>query len=252
MAETKGARSGSTGGMVESTGTGGSTAKASRTKLDLWCDRAWIKFSIVLAFVMMVAILVNWNTWSDGLKVIAGIAVLIPNHVIEEWVFPGGFHYQYNVMMYKSDRPNCYPMCRCSDMITNLVTTLLFVGLTIWCAATGEVPEGMLMAVVAFSALEFFMHTAFGAFMYFKFRDRGKTTIYGPGSVTAYFGFVPLGAIAFLSLQGATITGTDWAICIGILLFIAVCTILIPETLIKKHGEKYPFADAGYYQRFLD
>lgn len=41
-------------------------------------------------------ILLNWESWSTELKIVASVAALMPVHVIEEWVFPGGFHYQYN------------------------------------------------------------------------------------------------------------------------------------------------------------
>ena len=67
-----------------------------KKRLDWWCQRAWIKFSCGITTVVMLMILINWQNWSTELKFIAAIAALIPIHVIEEWVFPGGFHYQYN------------------------------------------------------------------------------------------------------------------------------------------------------------
>lgn len=223
-----------------------------KTGLNKWCDKAWIKFGIVISFVMMAVILIFWNDWGDDLKVIAAISVLIPLHVVEEWVFPGGFHYQYNTVLYNSDKPNHYPMCRLSDMFTNLIATFLYIGLTIYSVCSGNtVVPGMLMGTIAFCALEFCLHTFMGVKMYFKFKSKGKTTIYGAGSFTAYFGFLPLGIIAFLCLQGASITATDWIICIAILAFIAVVCILIPENIIKNKDTKYYFDSAGYYERFI-
>ena len=58
------------------------------------------------------------------LIVIAAISVLIPLHVIEEWVFPGGFHYHYNTVM-KSKQLDRYPMSRLTDMLTNFIATIL-------------------------------------------------------------------------------------------------------------------------------
>lgn len=223
-----------------------------KKNLSWWCDKAWIKFGFLVSLVMLALTLIYWNIWTTEMKVVAGIAMLIPIHVIEEWVFPGGFHYQYNVTLYRSPQPDHYPMCRLSDMFTNLVTTFLYIGLLIYSIADGfYVRPGILLGTAIFCGLEFVMHTIFGIAMYVRFKDKGKTTIYGAGSVTAYFGFLPLGVISIYCLISASITWVDWVIAIGILAFIAIICILIPESLIKKHGDKYPFASAGYYEKFL-
>lgn len=222
-----------------------------RTALDLWCDRRWIKFGCVVSAVMLVCILGFWNSWGTDLKILASVAVLIPLHVVEEWVFPGGFHYQYNVTIYHSDRPDRYPMCRLSDMFTNLITTFIYVALVIYSLATGSVHPGFLIGTAIFSLLELVGHTLFGAMMYFKFRSKGKTTIYGPGSITAYFGFGPIFVLSLYCLQGSTITALDWVLGIGLLLCIAIFCILIPENVIKDKDSKYYFKSAGYFDRFL-
>lgn len=223
-----------------------------KKNLSWWCDKAWIKFGFLISLVMLALTLVYWNTWTTEMKVVGAIAMLIPLHVIEEWVFPGGFNYQYNVTLYRSPHPDHYPMCRLSDMFTNLLATFLYIGLLIYSIVDGfYVKPGILMGTIAFCALEFCLHTVFGTVMYFRFKDKGKTTIYGPGSITAYFGFLPLGVISIYCLIGTSITWVDWVIAAGILAFIAIICIVIPESLIKKHGDKYPFATAGYFEKFL-
>lgn len=224
-----------------------------KKNLNWWCDRAWIKFGLLISFVMLGFLTIYWREWTPAMKVMASIALLIPLHVIEEWVFPGGFNYQYNVTLYRSPTPDHYPMCRLSDMFTNLVTTFLYIGLLIYSVINDfTVPAGFLIGTAIFSALEFTMHTIFGAVMYFRFKDKGKTTIYGPGSITAYFGFLPLGIVSVYCLIGMEITWVDWVIAVSILAFIAVICILIPEGIIKKKwSDKYPFATAGYFERFL-
>lgn len=217
-----------------------------------WCDRAWIKFGCLITVCMMALMLWNWNSWGNDLKVICAISALIPMHVVEEWIFPGGFHYQYNVGLFHSEQPNCYPMCRLSDMYTNLIATFLYMALTFISMFNGNhVYSGMLLGTIAFSALELFMHTLMGIKMYLKFKRNGKTTIYGPGSFTAYFGFVILGIIAFFCLDGVAITTIDWLICIGILACIGIGCILIPESIIKQKNSVYYFESAGYFERFL-
>lgn len=223
-----------------------------KKRLDWWCQRAWIKFSCGITTVVMLMILINWQNWSTELKFIAAIAALIPIHVIEEWVFPGGFHYQYNVGLFRSEYPNCYPMCRLSDMFTNLIGTLFFLILTITFAIYGAAPNGVVMGSIIFCGMELFVHTVMGIIMYLKFKNKGKSTIYGPGSITTYFGFVPLGVIGWYSIQGNEMAGIDWLMCIGVLLFILLGCILIPENVIKKKDNPYKFENAGYYERFLD
>ena len=219
--------------------------------LSWWCDRAWIIFGCWITALMTILILANWRSWSAELKIVAAIAALIPIHVIEEWVFPGGFHFQYNTFLYKSEQPDRYPMCRVSDMITNLGATFMYVAFTLICINNGNVVStGMIMGTIGFCILEVVIHTFFGTMAYLKYRVNGKKTIYGPGSITAYLGFGVFGVILWYGMQGRMIAGPDWLVCIGILAAIAFVWILIPENIIKKKDNKYFFASKGYYERF--
>ncbi|MDO4283799.1 MAG: HXXEE domain-containing protein [Eubacteriales bacterium] len=219
--------------------------------MNWWCDRAWIKFGCAITAGVTAAILWNWTVWSAELKIVAAVAALIPMHVVEEWVFPGGFHYQYN-SLFHSKRPDRYPMCRLSDMITNLGTTILFLVLALICDRQGYVSPGLLLGIMIFSALEVVFHTAIGVSMYLTFRKNGKSTIYGPGSITAYLGFGVLGVLSWHSIRGGILTGADWGIAIALLAVIAVGFILIPENVIKRTKcDRYYFRNAGYFQQFL-
>lgn len=220
--------------------------------MNWWCDRAWIKFGCWITALMTCLIMVFWKSWSPELKVIAAIAALIPIHVIEEWVFPGGFHFQYNTFLYKSDQPDRYPTCRLSDVITNLGATFLYIILTcIGVANGGSASTGVIMGTIGFCLLEVIIHTTFGTMAYFHYKGKGKTTIYGPGSITAYLGFGVFGAILCYGMQGRTIGTNDWITCGVILAIIAFGLILIPENIIKKKDNKYYFKTNGYYDRFL-
>lgn len=210
--------------------------------MNRWCQRAWIKFGCGITAIVVIAILAYWNAWSTELKIIAAIAALIPIHVVEEWVFPGGFHYQYNILLYKSDQPDRYPMCRKSDMYTNLLATFLYIGLATYSLVAGGVSTGIIMGTVGFCALEVFLHTVFGSLMYKRMKAQGKTTIYGPGSITAYLGFGVFGTILVYSMCERTITATDWWVCAGVLAFILLVCILIPESTMRTTNEtlRYP------------
>ena len=60
--------------------------------------------------------------------------------------FLGGFNYQYNLYIYSSEQPDRYPMCRLSDMFTNLEGTYMYIGLGIYTLLKkgGVVPFGMI------------------------------------------------------------------------------------------------------------
>lgn len=222
----------------------------SKKGMDWWCDRAWIKFGLAITALMSIAILWNWHEWSLELKLVAAISALIPVHVVEEWVFPGGFHYQYN-SMYNSEEPDRYPMCRKSDMFTNLIVTIIYAILTIIYDITGNVDTGVFITTIIFCTIEFIAHTMFGCMMYLRFRKAGKTTIYGPGSLTAYLGFAVIGVLGIYCMENKTITTEDWIIGVACTIILFIGSILIPESIIKKKGNKYFFKTAGYFDRFL-
>ena len=201
-----------------------------------------------------------WKILSTELKIMGAISALIPIHVIEEWVFPGGFNYQYNLFFYNSTQPERYPMNRFSGMITNLEATFGCAVITIIYAIIenkgGFLPSGFIRGTITFSALEVIMHTFFGVKAYFYFRKDGKTTIYGPGSITAYLGFGVFGFILYYILveriKSKLLYSYDWAIMTGILIFILVFCILGPENMIKNKNSKYFFKTNGYFDRFFN
>ena len=221
-----------------------------KTGLNWWSDRAWIGFSCLLKAVMVITILTKWKSWPDSLKVIGATGALVPIHVLEEWIFPGGFHYQYNILQ-KSDCLDRYPMCRASDMITNLGVTVFFMVMTYCFAAYGKVPAGFMIATLLFCVFEVVSHTVAGIKMYKRFKIAGKTTIYGPGLITAYDGFLVLAVLACYSLKRMRVTGVDVLIGIALMLLSVVVFIVIPENLLKSKESPYYFESAGYYERFL-
>ena len=201
---------------------------------------------------MILLVLVNWNTWSAALKCVAAIAALIPVHATEEWIFPGGFAYQYNLFLNKSEYPNAYPMNRASDMVTVLGTTVVFALLALYFAISRHtVPCGVLLGAACFSALEVSVHTYFGIRAYLKFKDKGKTTIYGTGSITAYTGFLVLGCIMIwqIASQGLQLSDIIW--CIAVLGIISVL-VFVPEAAFKDKNSPYAYPTSGYYERFLN
>ena len=195
-----------------------------------WCKTMWLKWGLLISGWMLIFMVFNWNSWSTSLKCVATIAALIPVHATEEWIFPGGFAFQYNTFLNKSKYPSCYPMNRASDMFTVLLTTIMYAIIALFFMFTKEaVPSGVLLGATCFSALEVSVHTFFGIKAYLTFKDQGKTTIYGTGSITAYTGFL---------------------ICILILALTSVF-VFVPEIIFKDKHSIYAYDNNGYYDRFI-
>ena len=216
-----------------------------------WCKTAWLKCGLLISALMILLILVNWNLWSTALKCVAAVAALVPVHATEEWIFPGGFAYQYNLFLNRSDYPNAYPMNRASDMGTVLGTTIMYALLVLYFAMTGKpVPRGILLGAAGFSALEVSVHTYFGIRAYKKFKSKGKTTIYGTGSMSAYTGFLPLGCIMVWQIAAQGLSMSDIVWCAAVLGIISVL-VFVPETKFKDINSPYAYDNSGYYERFL-
>lgn len=216
-----------------------------------WCKTTWLKCGLLISALMIILILVNWNSWSTDLKCIAVVAALVPIHATEEWLFPGGFAYQYNLFLKKSDNPNVYPMNRASDVITVLGTTIMYVLLVLYFVVTGKtIPNGILLGTVGFSTLEVVVHTYFGICAYRKFKNKGKSTIYGTGSMSAYTGFLPLGYIMAGQIVTQGVSPIDIGWCMVILGIISML-VFIPEAKFKDINSPYAYQNSGYYERFL-
>lgn len=216
-----------------------------------WCKTMWLKWGLLISGWMLIFMVFNWNSWSTSLKCVAIIAALIPVHATEEWIFPGGFAFQYNTFLNKSKYPSCYPMNRASDMFTVLLTTIMYAIIALFFIFTKKaVPSGILLGATCFSALEVSVHTFFGIKAYLTFKDQGKTTIYGTGSITAYTGFLILGIIMIQEIMAVGITSQDILICILILALTSVF-VFVPEIIFKDKHSIYAYDNNGYYDRFI-
>lgn len=226
-------------------------AERNNPQLSHWCDRAWMKCCWCIVALMLILIVVDWHSWDTKLKLLAAGTALIPVHATEEWFFPGGFGWQYNTFIYKSDVPDRFPMNRASDMVTVLFTTVMFaVMVIVFSLGGGAVPAGVLLGLMLFSLLEVAAHSFFGISAYLRFRDQGKTTIYGAGSASAYWGFATLAALCCVEMPWSALGGGDWLVCLTVLVAIAVFCF-VPEAMFRNRNSPYAFHGNGYYERYL-
>ncbi len=214
--------------------------------LKKWCDSIWLKVMYLIGLILLVLAFAYWNTWTPHQRMVALNAILLPAHVFEEWQFPAGFHYMYNLAM-GSSYPERYPMSRLSDMITNFVGEIFFLLLLLFYSTAGST-----FGLTLFSFIEVVVHSALGAKMKTRFSDKGKRTIYGPGSLTAYAGFFPIGIYGVSILLREQI---GWNVIVPGLIILAamlIGMIVIPENMLKRTDSPYPFPSPGYFAKFLD
>jgi hypothetical protein len=223
-----------------------------KSYINQWCNKTWLIVSLFISAAMTACILINWNTWPVSLKLTAAITALIPIHSSEEWYFPGGFYFQYNTFLSASEKADRYPMNRLTDMITVFGTTLMFLAITLVCALTGKtVSSGILLGAAAFSALEAAFHTYCGIRAYLRYKARGKRTIYGPGSMTAYFGFLPLGILMLIQVTNSTLSRSDGIAALAILAAIAILAF-VPEKFFSSPDTEFAFDGNGYYDQYTN
>lgn len=218
--------------------------KQKLTKLWLSC---WLYVITLLAGVLFGLLAANWSTWDFGTKIYAFATALLPLHVLEEWRFPGGFHTMYN-MMAKSDKLDRYPMNQLSDMWTNLI------GILFGCVVliVGVNPFFLMMQLMLCIG-ELQGHISEGVFVYKKFKEKGKKTIYNPGLFTTIFGYLPI-AVCILIFFFKVRSPSVWQVLGGI-----VCGAILGGFAVKGMericlNENSPYAydwGNGYFEKYL-
>ncbi len=213
--------------------------------LKAWLN-IWLYIITLVSGIIIGVTIIKWNDWSLQTKIFAFATALLPLHVLEEWRFPGGFHYMYNIMA-KSEIPDRYPMNQLSDMITNLIgiifgVVVLFVGVN---------PIFLIMQLFLCLA-EIFGHTKGGIFSYKRFKEKGKKTIYNPGLFTTIFGYLPIMVAIIISFViDKTPIWWHWLVGIGCGIVLGAISLKLPEKLTKNENTSYGYDwGNGYFEKF--
>lgn len=209
----------------------------------------WLYVMTAIGVCLGYLVYKNRKIWSK-LNILCTLAVIVlVLHVIEEWVLPGGLHYSYN-FSHGSAILSRYPMNRLTDMITNFGGVVLgCIVLKVW---GFRKPAGI--AVMLFSAFEVVIHVAIGTSSLSTFGEYGMHTLYSPGLVTSFFGFLPVcvGLAIHLFKEKPFPTVKQWIM--AIVGMFALCFLLInlPENILGKEDNPYGFTNRGYYERFAE
>ncbi|MEA4969806.1 MAG: HXXEE domain-containing protein [Candidatus Pelethousia sp.] len=217
------------------------------TLLQKWCDQAWLYLIYLLGIAMGSLFLIKWSVWDIPQIFMCLLAIMIPLHVFEENTLPGGFFYMNNLGR-KSDKPLAYPQSRLTNMITNLGAEVYVIVLTVFAAQLGA---ASVIAAIIFGIGELIHHTRDGVNMYNRYKSKGKTTIYGPGTITSYVCLLPLSVYGCYWLSEHAFDVKDVLVGVGIMLFIIVFLLLIPLGISGKvKSTRYAFTSAGYFDKY--
>ncbi len=217
--------------------------------LKKWCDRTWLYLVYALGVVMASTLIWNWDSWELSQKLVCILAILIPAHVFEEDSIPGGFYFMNNVGN-GSEEPMVYPQNELTNMITNLGAETIVILLTFF---GWRIEVSAVTLAFVFGLAETMIHLRNGIMMLRRYRDKGKKTIYGPGTITSCFLMIPLSAASLKWLVSNPVT--VWQIIggIGIMLGIAVCLILLPFAISRRvKSPRFAFDDKGYFEKYED
>jgi len=218
--------------------------------LDFWM-KIWLYVMAGGGIALIVVLIASWAQldWITRLAYFTVIA--LPFHVWEEWRFPAGFHYIYN-LVWRSDAPDRFPMNQMSDMITNFGGLIFNIVLLI----IGGGKPIIAIVLFLFCAMEVIAHTGIGFRAFTFFRSKGKKTIYNPGLGTSYSLFLPIaiGYIFLLATRELQTVWSDWLLGVVLGLIELILLIVIPERLLRNKNTPYPFTGKyqyGYFKKYV-
>lgn len=209
----------------------------------------WLYVITAIGSFLTILLIGNWNIWTIPTKLAVASVISLVLHVLEEWKFPGGFYYMYNLQHgSKEEIADRYPMNQLTDMLTNFIPIAF--GCIMLCFG---MPYIVCLIWFLLSAMEVFVHTLAGFQMKKRFATKGKKTIYNPGFATTYLCFLPVFIgfiISFFKYRMPTILEILLAI-VFTLIMARIC-INWAEDIFKSKNSPYPYNwGKGYFDKFV-
>ncbi len=208
----------------------------------------WLYVMSGIAIFLSFKVYRNFKKW-DKINILCTMAIIVlVLHVLEEWVFPGGLHYSYN-LSHGSQILSSYPMSRLTDMITNFGGVILgCVVLKFW-----GFRKTSAIAVMLFSAFEVGIHVVIGYNDMATFSQYGMNVLYSPGLGTSLFGFLPVAVLLAKELffsKKPRPTLKQWLLAIVVMFGFCFLLINLPEMLLSDSDTPYYFTNRGYYEKY--
>ena len=208
----------------------------------------WVPMVGVLGAVVLACCVLRWKKVSATRKIIGVFVVVLALHMIEEYAFPGGFHYAFNIVQ-GSANGNAYPLNTLSAMVTNLVAAICFASIFF-----AKIDKPWVLLLIAFFGIgQAVIHTVFGVLAFGLFSDAGMAFPYTPGMANSIILMLPLSIVSIVQLaKDRLLDKKQVALAILAMVFLVIGLIRLPVIFLGSDpATTFVFADAGFYQRFL-
>ncbi len=217
------------------------------TMIQAWLS-VWLYVMTGMGIYLGILVIKNRKTWSQVDILCTCAVIVLVLHVIEEWVFPGGLHYSYNIA-HGSTLLSRYPMNRLTDMITN------FGGVVLGCIILKffRFRKPAAIAVMIFSFVEVGIHIMIGITDMGIFGQYGMNTLYSPGLVTSLFGFLPVGIgliKELILIKENRPSLKQWIMGIAGMFVFMFLLINLPEDVLGTENSPYEFTNRGFYEEY--
>ena len=208
----------------------------------------WVPMVGVIGVVALVFCVVKWQSLSATRKISGVFVIVLALHMIEEYAFPGGFHYVFNVVQ-GSANGNVYPLNTLSAMVTNLTAEIVF---AIFMFKGVENPWIELL-IAFFGIAQTIIHVVFGVMAFGIFRDAGMMFPYTPGMANSILLMLPLSIYCIVRLRKSEeLDKKQVLLAVLAAAFLIIGLIRVPVMVLGSDpSTAYVFADAGFYQQFL-
>ena len=211
-------------------------------------EKGWLYGMAVMGIVSGVQLMVHGKDWDFLRKAGAFTVIVLVLHVMEEWVIPGGFHYFYNIASAPGLRDR-YPMNQLTDMITNLGGALMWFALV----QTNRYGRRMTFAVMIFGYAELAIHVMGASLSRTLLLESGAySPFYGPGLLTSVLCWLPLSMACTTYFVRTKVKGREVLGSVALLAALSVLLIALPERLLKSEDTPFVYADAGWYEQYID
>lgn len=221
-----------------------SKEKIMNKAIKIWL-KLWIQVMCLIAGVMGGMLIQGWNSLDIPTKLLMFLSVSLTLHVLEEWVYPGGFFYMYNRLMGSdAEHIDRYPMSQLTDMLTNFSGQVFFIFFLLH-----GMTDRLMVLILVFCVGESVVHLTVAA----KKNWDWFHNIYNPGFITTLACFVPLGVVTLIYLLNHPIATVDIVLGIVYGLMMALFSIVFLERVFKKKDNPYGYLqsyDFGYYEKF--
>ena len=219
-----------------------------------WILATWLYISAGIAGATAFYFFSKRQSLSIPSKICSIFLVFLVLHMIEEYVYPSGFFYAFNMVLGSAD-PMAYPLNSFSCMVTNFVGVLFF-AFVLW---KWSEKVWATLTIAIFGIAQLVVHLIFGFASLEMFGEAGQILPYSPGLFTSVILFLPLSIYCFvyiaksksLSIKHAGASIKEISIAVLVVIIIIAGLIMVPmQTFGNDPDTSYRFISNGYYEKY--